>query len=120
MKSRSHDDAVIEMLRNDPDFAAAYLHAAFEEMDEEEEKRPFSRRYATLSRPEAYDTTGRENRPVPRESVPLSLAQGQSDPAYHETGHPCDRSEVFGYRLGHLPARPAVITLPAHSWHEYK
>jgi probable addiction module antidote protein len=35
MKSRSHDDAVIEMLRNDPDFAAAYLHAAFEEMDEE-------------------------------------------------------------------------------------
>jgi probable addiction module antidote protein len=35
MKSRSHDEAVIEMLRRDPDFAVAYLHAAFEEMDEE-------------------------------------------------------------------------------------
>lgn len=34
-KSRSHDDAVIAMIRNDPDFADAYLHAAFEELDKE-------------------------------------------------------------------------------------
>ncbi len=35
MKSRNHDDAVIEMLRNDPDFATEYLKVAFEEMDED-------------------------------------------------------------------------------------
>ncbi len=34
MKSRNHDEAVIEMLRNDPDFATEYLKVAFEEMDE--------------------------------------------------------------------------------------
>ncbi|WP_339056777.1 addiction module antidote protein [Candidatus Regiella endosymbiont of Tuberolachnus salignus] len=34
-KSRSHDETVIEMIRNDPDFAEFYLHAAFEELDEE-------------------------------------------------------------------------------------
>ena len=32
---KSHDDAVIEMLRNDPDMAADYLRAAFNELDEE-------------------------------------------------------------------------------------
>lgn len=32
---RSHDEAVIEMIRNDPDFAAEYLRVAFEELDEE-------------------------------------------------------------------------------------
>jgi probable addiction module antidote protein len=35
MKSRNHDKAVIEMLRNDPDFATEYLKVAFEEMDED-------------------------------------------------------------------------------------
>ena len=35
MKSRNHDEAVIEMLRNDPDFATEYLKVAFEEMDED-------------------------------------------------------------------------------------
>jgi probable addiction module antidote protein len=34
-RSRSHDDAVIEMIRNDPEFAQAYLHTALEELDEE-------------------------------------------------------------------------------------
>jgi len=33
--SRNHDDTVIAMLRDDPDFAAEYLKAAFEELDEE-------------------------------------------------------------------------------------
>ncbi|PXX95621.1 addiction module antidote protein [Halomonas sp. LBP4] len=32
---RRHDDAVIEMLRNDPDMAVAYLRTAFDELDEE-------------------------------------------------------------------------------------
>jgi probable addiction module antidote protein len=31
-----HDEAVIEMLGNDTDFAAEYLRVAFEEMDEED------------------------------------------------------------------------------------
>lgn len=31
---RNHDDAVIDMLRDDPGFAAEYLRVAFEEMDE--------------------------------------------------------------------------------------
>ena len=35
MKSRNHDETVIEMLRNDPDFATEYLKVAFEEMDED-------------------------------------------------------------------------------------
>lgn len=35
MKSRNHDEAVIEMLRNDPAFATEYLKVAFEEMDED-------------------------------------------------------------------------------------
>lgn len=34
-RSRNHDDAVIEMIRNDPEFAETYLHTAFEELDEE-------------------------------------------------------------------------------------
>ncbi|KOY60989.1 hypothetical protein AM629_16420 [Photorhabdus heterorhabditis] len=34
-RSRSHDEAVIEMLRKDPKFAEIYFHTAFEELDEE-------------------------------------------------------------------------------------
>jgi probable addiction module antidote protein len=32
---RTHDEAVIEMLANDPAFAGEYLRVAFEEMDED-------------------------------------------------------------------------------------
>jgi probable addiction module antidote protein len=32
---KRHDDAMIEMLRDDPDFATEYLRTAFEEMDED-------------------------------------------------------------------------------------
>lgn len=32
---KRHDDAVIEMLRNDPDMALDYLRTAFDELDEE-------------------------------------------------------------------------------------
>jgi len=32
---KSHDEAMIEMLRSDPDFATEYMRTAFEEMDEE-------------------------------------------------------------------------------------
>ncbi|MAC47638.1 MAG: putative addiction module antidote protein [Oceanospirillum sp.] len=32
---RSHDDAVVDMLKNDPNMAGEYLRAAFDEMDEE-------------------------------------------------------------------------------------
>lgn len=32
---KSHDDAVIEMLRNDPEMALDYLRAAFDELDKE-------------------------------------------------------------------------------------
>ncbi|MNZ24535.1 hypothetical protein D3C78_416830 [compost metagenome] len=32
---RAHDEAVIEMIRNDPDFTVEYLRVAFEELDEE-------------------------------------------------------------------------------------
>jgi len=32
---KRHDDAMIEMLRSDPDFATEYMRTAFEEMDEE-------------------------------------------------------------------------------------
>lgn len=32
---KSHDDAVIEMLRDDPDMALDYLRTAFDELDEE-------------------------------------------------------------------------------------
>lgn len=35
MKSRDHDASVIEMIRNDRAFAAAYLKTALEELDEE-------------------------------------------------------------------------------------
>ncbi len=35
MRERSHDEATIQMLRDDPEFAEAYLQAAFEELDEE-------------------------------------------------------------------------------------
>lgn len=34
-RSRSHDESVIEMIRSDPGFAEAYLHTAFEELDED-------------------------------------------------------------------------------------
>jgi probable addiction module antidote protein len=34
-RSRSHDQSVIEMIRNDPEFAVEYLRVAFEELDEE-------------------------------------------------------------------------------------
>ena len=33
--SRTHDDAMITMLQDNPDFAAEYLRVAFEELDEE-------------------------------------------------------------------------------------
>ena len=33
-KSRSHDEAVIDMLKNDPDFANEYLAVALEEADQ--------------------------------------------------------------------------------------
>lgn len=32
---KKHDEAMIEMLRNDPDFATEYMRTAFEEMDED-------------------------------------------------------------------------------------
>ncbi|HXA81490.1 MAG TPA: addiction module antidote protein [Methylomirabilota bacterium] len=32
--SRSHDDAIVRRLRNDPEFAAEYLRAALEDADE--------------------------------------------------------------------------------------
>ena len=32
---RGHDEATIAMLRNDPSFAAEYLRAAFEDLDED-------------------------------------------------------------------------------------
>jgi probable addiction module antidote protein len=32
--SRSHDEAIVRRLRNDPDFAAEYLKAALEDADE--------------------------------------------------------------------------------------
>jgi probable addiction module antidote protein len=34
-KTRNHDESVITMLQNDAEFASEYLHAAFEELDEE-------------------------------------------------------------------------------------
>ncbi|WP_039908873.1 MULTISPECIES: addiction module antidote protein [Candidatus Regiella] len=34
-KSRNYDDAMVEMLKNDTEFAIAYLHQAFAELDEE-------------------------------------------------------------------------------------
>ena len=34
-RSRSHDETVIKMIRDDPGFAEAYLHSAFAELDEE-------------------------------------------------------------------------------------
>jgi probable addiction module antidote protein len=34
-RSRNHDDTVIQMIRDDPEFAAEYLRIAFEELDEE-------------------------------------------------------------------------------------
>jgi DNA-binding phage protein len=35
MKTASHDESVIEMLRNDAEFAEEYLRAAFEQLHEE-------------------------------------------------------------------------------------
>ena len=35
LQTRPHDDAMIAMLRQTPDFAAEYLRVAFEELDEE-------------------------------------------------------------------------------------
>lgn len=32
-RSRSHEDAMIQMIREDPEFAAEYLRVAFEELD---------------------------------------------------------------------------------------
>lgn len=32
---RSHDEAVVEMLRNDPEMVVEYLRTAFDELDEE-------------------------------------------------------------------------------------
>ncbi len=32
-RSRSHDDAMVQMIRDDPEFAAEYLRVAFEELD---------------------------------------------------------------------------------------
>ena len=32
--SRPHDEAIVEMLRDDPDFASEYLEAAFEEVEQ--------------------------------------------------------------------------------------
>lgn len=34
-KTANHDESVVEMLRNDAEFAEEYLHAAFEQLDEE-------------------------------------------------------------------------------------
>lgn len=34
-RSKSHDDSVIGMIRNDPEFAVEYLRIAFEELDED-------------------------------------------------------------------------------------
>ena len=34
-RSKSHDESVIEMIRNDPEFAVEYLRIAFEELDED-------------------------------------------------------------------------------------
>lgn len=34
-RSRDHDETVIAMIRDDPQFAAEYLRIAFEELDEE-------------------------------------------------------------------------------------
>jgi len=34
-KSRLHDDAMVELLREDPDFAQHYLHQAFIDIDEQ-------------------------------------------------------------------------------------
>lgn len=33
--TRPHDDAMVDMLKRDPDFAVDYLRAAFDELDEE-------------------------------------------------------------------------------------
>ncbi|MBA0020294.1 putative addiction module antidote protein [Xenorhabdus nematophila] len=34
-KARLHDDAMVQLLREDPEFAQYYLHQAFVDMDEE-------------------------------------------------------------------------------------
>jgi probable addiction module antidote protein len=33
-RSRSHDESVIDMIKNDPQFAAHYLYAAWQELDQ--------------------------------------------------------------------------------------
>ncbi|RAX13401.1 putative addiction module antidote protein [Photorhabdus bodei] len=40
-KARLHDDAMVQLLREDPEFAQHYLHQAFVDMDEEGEQEAF-------------------------------------------------------------------------------
>lgn len=51
-KSRLHDDAMVQLLREDPEFAQHYLHQAFADIDDEEGSRPSWRRCVMWLRPE--------------------------------------------------------------------
>ncbi|RCV86025.1 addiction module antidote protein [Vreelandella rituensis] len=73
---RSHDDAVIEMLRSDPGMAAEYLRTAFDELDEDGGEAAFlvALRHVVASQGGMAVVAKRAN--VSRESLYRALSPG--------------------------------------------
>ncbi len=70
---RSHDDAVVEMLRNDPTFATEYLSAALEEEHLEGGKEALLAALRQITKAQGFGAVA-EKAGVPRESIYRALS----------------------------------------------
>ena len=71
-KSRSHDEAVIDMLKNDPDFANEYLAVALEEADQPGGQQALLSALRHIAEAQGMSAVA-ERAGIPRESLYRSL-----------------------------------------------
>ncbi len=70
---RSHDDAVVDMLRNDPTFATDYLNAALDEQEEAGGRETLLAALRQIAKAQGFSSIA-EKAGVPRESVYRALS----------------------------------------------
>lgn len=70
---RSHDDAVVDMLRNDPSFAIEYLNAALDEQDEIGGREALLAALRQIAKAQGFSSIAAKAG-VPRESVYRALS----------------------------------------------
>lgn len=84
---KSHDEAVIAMLREDPAMALDYLRAAFDELDEPGGESAFLMALRHVVDAQGGVAAIAQRAEVSRESLYRALAQGKPDAAYDVRRH---------------------------------